>query len=178
MRSIWVKAVWPAVAAAAATLLAAGCSGGSGQPGTASNGDPFTVQKMDSFAACMRGHGLPDFYFSPRGSSTPSPGSNGVVLGIGGYQVTGVNPQTAQFQSAMKACRHIIGQHQPPPGVQEKQLRQLVKAVACMHSHGYPDLPDPSLAPGGGIEQAPAPASVDTSSPQFLKAAKACGMGG
>jgi hypothetical protein len=170
MRSIWVKAVWPAVAAAAATLLAAGCSGGgSGQLAAGGSPGGVSVQKMDSFAACMRGHGLPDFYLSPD-STPPSQNSNS----IGGYQFSG-NTGTAQFQSAMKACQHIIGQHQPPPGVQEKQLRQLVKAVACMHSHGYPDLPDPSLAPGGGIEQAPAPASVDTSSPQFLKAAKACG---
>jgi hypothetical protein len=172
-----VRAVFAAAAITAVALLAAGCSGGgSGQPSASSPG-PFSVQKMDSFAACMRGHGVPNFYFSAR-NPTASPGSNGMVLSFGGYQVTGVNPQTAQFQSAMKTCRHILGIRPPSQAIQHKQFDQALKQAACMRSHGYPDWPDPSVGPNGqGIMFGGPPAGVDTNSPQFLKAAKACGVG-
>lgn len=88
---------------AGVALLAAAC-GGSGTPNAGASSGPgaITVQKIDSFAACMRGHGVANFYLSPK-TGTPSP--NGPpVLSFLGYQVTGVNPQTSQFQSAMKAC--------------------------------------------------------------------------
>jgi hypothetical protein len=181
MRSIRVKAVWLAAAVAAVGLLAAGCSGAA-KPGAGSSPGGLTVQTMDSFAACMRGHGVAGFYFSARGS-TPSSGGNGAVLSFpAGYTVTGVNGQTAQYQSAIKACRHIIEQdlQLPPVAGQEKQLEELVKAAACMRSHGYPGYADPSLAPdplfgGQAIFNPGPPAGVDTSSPQYLKAAKACG---
>jgi hypothetical protein len=166
-----------AAALAGATLLAAGCGGGSGQPGTSSGPGPFSVQKMDSFAACMRGHGMLNFYFSAR-NNTPSPSSNQFVLSFGGFQVVGVNPQTAQFQSAMKACRHILGIHPPSQAVQHKQFEQALKQAACMRSHGYPDWPDPSEGPNGqGIMIPGPPSDVDPNSPQVQKAAKACGVG-
>lgn len=165
-----------AAALAAATLIAAGCSG-PGKPAAASGAGPFTVQKMDSFAACMRSHGVPNFYFSAR-NSTPSTSSNQVVLSIGGYQVTGVNPQTAQFQSAMKPCRHILGIHPPSQAVQHKQFEQALRQAACMRTHGYPDWPDPQMGPNGqGIMIPGPPSNVDPNSPQVQKAAKACGMG-
>jgi hypothetical protein len=165
-----------AAAVTAAGLLAAGCSGGPAQSDQGSaSGSPFTVQKMDSFAACMRGHGIPNFYFSAR-NNTPNQNSNATVLSIGGFQVTGVNPQTAQFQSGMKSCRHILGIHPPSQAVQHKEFEQLLKTAACMRTHGYPTYPDPSLGPNGqGIINGP-PSGVDTNSPQFLKAAKECGM--
>jgi hypothetical protein len=179
MRSIRVKTVATAVAVAAVALLVAGCSG-SGKPGASSSpggagGRHPGVQTLDSFAACMRGHGVANFYFSPRGS-TPSPASSGPGLSYAGYPVAGVNPQTAQYQSAFKACQHIIGPYLPPPGGLEKVLQQLVKAAACMRSHGYPGYADPSLAPGGGqgIFDPGPPTGVDMSSPQYLKAAKTC----
>lgn len=168
-------AVLPAAIAAVA-LLAAGCSG-PGKPAAGSSPGPFSVQKMDSFAACMRGHGVQNFYFSAR-NSTPNPNSNGVVLSFGGFQVTGVDPQTAQFQSAMKSCRHILGIHPPSQAVQHKQFDQALKQAACMRSHGYPSWPDPSVGPNGqGIMMPGPPTGVDTSSPQFQKAAKTCGVG-
>lgn len=175
-RSVRVSAALPAAVAAIA-LLAAGCGGGSGTPDASSSPGPFSVQKMDSFAACMRSHGVQNFYFSAR-SSNPSPGSNGAVLSFGGFQVTGVNPQSAQFQSAMKSCRHVLGIRPPSQAVQHKQFDQALKQAACMRSHGYPGWPDPSEGPNGqGIMIAGPPAGVDTNSPQFLKAAKVCGVG-
>jgi hypothetical protein len=67
---------------------------------------------MDLFAQCMRSHGEPDFYFvHPDIAANPS----ATVLSFMGYQVVGIDPQTAQFASA-----------------------------ACMRAHGFPDYPDPS----------------------------------
>jgi hypothetical protein len=166
-----------AAALAAVALLAAGCSGsGSPQAGASSGPGAVTVQKIDSFAACMRSHGVANFYLSPR-SGTPSPSSSSQpVLSFLGYQVTGVNPQTLQFQSAMKACRHVLGIRPPSQAVQHKQFVQLLKEAACMRSHGYPDWPDPSLGPNGqGIMDPGPPAGVDINSPQLQAAAKACG---
>lgn len=160
---------------AGVALLAAAC-GGSGTPNAGASSGPgaITVQKIDSFAACMRSHGVANFYLSPR-SGTPSP--NGPpVLSFLGYQVTGVNPQTSQFQSAMKACRHVLGISPPSTAVQHKQFVQLLKSAACMRSHGYPDWPDPSLGPNGqGIMDPGPPPGVDVNSPRLQAAAKACG---
>ena len=160
---------------AGVTLLAAACSGG-GSPNAGSGSGPggVTAAKMDSFAACMRSHGVANFYFS---HSTGTPGPDGPpVLSFLGYQVTGVNPQTLQFQSAMKACRHVLGIRPPSQAVEHKQFVQLLKEAACMRSHGYPDWPDPSMGPNGqGIIDPGPPPGVDTNSPRLQAAAKACG---
>jgi hypothetical protein len=170
-------AVLAAVLAGVA-LPAVACSGGGSANGGASSGPGgVTVQKIDSFAACMRSHGVANFYLSPR-SGTPSPSSSQLVLNFLGYQVTGVNPQTLQFQSAMKACRHVLGIRPPSAAVEHKQFVQLLKEAACMRSHGYPDWPDPSMGPNGqGIMDPGPPPGVDTNSPRLQAAAKACGEG-
>ena len=160
--------------AAGLALLVAGC-GGSGKPATAGDSGPFTAQKMDAFAACMRGHGVPNFYFSAK--STPNQNSTSTVLSFGPDQVVGVNPQTPQFQSAMKTCRHILGLRPPSQAVQHKQFEQALKEAACMRAHGYPGWADPSQGPNGqGLMIPGPPPGVDTSSPQYLKAAKTCGV--
>jgi hypothetical protein len=152
------------------TVTAAACSGGSHSSGPATPG-PDSVQQMDLFAQCMRSHGEPNFYFS-NPQSTPNPSAT--VLSIVGRQVVGIDPRTAQFASAMKSCKHLLpgGGGQP---VSQKQLNSLVKEAECMRAHGFPDYPDPERAPNGGIDEQPLPSSIDTSSPQFQAAQKACG---
>jgi hypothetical protein len=164
---------------AGVALLAAACGGGSTPNGAANSGPGgVTVQKIDSFAACMRGHGVANFYLSPRSGTSNSGSSSQPVLSILGYQVTGVNPQTLQFQSAMKACRHVLGIKPPSTAVEHKQFVQLLKSAACMRSHGYPDWPDPSLGPNGqGIMDPGPPPGVDVNSPRLQAAAKTCGEG-
>ena len=44
-----------------------------------------------------------------------------------------------------------------------------------MRSHGYPTWPDPTDQYGYNTQPLP-PANIDTSSPQFQAAAKACGV--
>jgi hypothetical protein len=154
-------------------VLAAACSGGGSHPLGPATPGPNSVQQMDMFAQCMRSHGESDFYFaSPQSSSSPSAS----VLSIMGYRVTGIDPQTAQFASAMKSCKHLLpgGGGQP---VTQKQLNSMVKSAECMRAHGFPDYPDPQRGANGGVEEQPLPSDIDTSSPQFQAAQKACGAG-
>jgi hypothetical protein len=128
---------------------------------------------MDIFARCMRSHGEPDFYFShPDSAANPS----ATVLTFMGYQIIGIDPQTAQFAGAMQSCKHLLPGG-GPNGITQKQLVSMVKSAECMRAHGFPDYPDPQRGPNGGIESLPLPSSIDTTSPQFEGALRACGEG-
>jgi len=162
-----VRRALAAAGLAGAALLAAACSGSPLAAPSASPG-PGNVQQLDVFAACMRGHGVLNFYFS--GSRSASDSST--ALSIMGHYVTGVNPQTAQFSAAMKACKHLLPGGGPRPMTQ-RQINQMVKFAACMRAHGYPDYPDP-IVQNGGIEEQPLPSSIDTSSPQFQAVQQTC----
>jgi hypothetical protein len=158
----------PAAAALALTaLLATACSGAHPAGSTASPG-PGNVQQLDVFAACMRGHGVLNFYFS----NAPSAADSSTAISIMGHYVTGVNPQTAQFGTAMKACKHLLPGGGPGQ-MTRQQINNLVKFAACMRSHGFPDYPDPVIQ-NGGVEEKPLPSSIDTSSARFLAAEKTC----
>jgi hypothetical protein len=154
----------------AGTMLAA-CGGShSSAPDTAA---AQTAKTMAVFAQCMRGHGQPDFYYAnPQSVSN----SSAPAFSLGqGYLVTGVKPQTPQFQSALAACRHLLPPR-PRGTLTQQQLQRDIKFAQCMRAHGDPDYPDPDVQ-NGQLVQKPLPSSIDTSSPQFAAAQKACGEG-
>jgi len=157
---------------AAAAPLAAACSGGSHSSGPGSSAAQTTAKAMNVFAQCMRSHGQTNFYYanpqSVQNSSTPA-------FSVEGYFVTGVNPQSSQFQSAMTSCKHLLPVAAPPT-VTKQQLDNDVKFAQCMHAHGFPSYPEPDVQ-NGHLIQKPLPASIDTSSPQFQAAETACGEG-
>ncbi len=162
----WRTGLLAAVLAPA--LLVAACGGGS--PGAEPGASPSLgrAQQLAVFAKCLRSHGEPNAYISgPRNAN-----SSATVLSIMGYTLTGVTPRSAQFTSAMKACKHLLPGGPPPPMTQQ-QKEQMLKAAACMRAHGYPGYPDPTFQNGGVLEQ-PLPASIDTTSPRFQAAQKAC----
>ena len=134
-------------------LLAAGCGG--------------SPSAAPSPAPGMRGHGVLNFYFS--GSRSASDSST--ALSIMGHYVTGVNPHTAQFSAAMKACKHLLPGGGSRP-MTRQQINQMVNFAACMRAHGYPDYPDP-IVRNGGVDQS-LPANIDTNSAQFQAAEKTC----
>lgn len=133
------------------------------------------------FSQCMRSHGLPNF-------PDPSPGG-GFVFPAG----SGVTPGSPAFQAAQAKCQKY---NPAPPGLgagtqthpAQQWLSQMVRAAACMRRHGYPDFPDPrtsipsdAFGPGGTgvISNIDGviflfPSSIDTTSPQFYRAADAC----
>lgn len=161
------------VAALAVTLLPVAACGGTHSTAPQAGSGQLTVQMADAFAQCMRSHGEPNFYFA-NPQSTPNPSAT--VLSIIGYRVIGIDPQTAQFASAMKSCKHLLPGGGPPP-ISQKQLNSMVKSAECMRAHGFPDYPDPQRGANGGVEEQPLPSDIDTSSPQFQAAQKACGEG-
>ena len=114
------------IALAGIVLLATACSGAHPAGSTASPG-PGNVQQLDVFAACMRGHGVLNFYFS----NAPSAADSSTAISIMGHYVTGVNPQTAQFGPAMKACKHLLPGGGPGP-MTRQQINDLVKFAACI----------------------------------------------
>jgi hypothetical protein len=151
-----------AAALAAAALLTAACGGGSasaaGSPGT---GQGRPAQAL-AFAHCMRSHGAPNY---------PDPNSSGVFM---------VNPSnSARFdapQSTRAACRHLLPRKGQPltPAQQEQQQRKSLVFVACMHRHGFPNLPDDWSGNVGQLISA----GIDPHSPRLSAAFTKCGSWG
>ena len=119
---------WLAAALAATALLAA-CSGGGDSPPLSKR--QATYQDMLAYSQCMRAHGEPGF---------PDPQSNGNIL-INGQQD---HLNGALMNSANKACQHLMPKLPPLTAAQQRQITaQALRFVACMRSHGIPDMPDP-----------------------------------
>jgi hypothetical protein len=155
-------------AAAAMAVLAGACGAGSRSsvPGTGSA--QLTVQQLDVFAQCIRSHGFPGFYFE---SSSTHSGDT-----MFGYSVpANIQYISPQFQAAMKACSGPLGLPSGAPPNQAAQLRQELKAAACVRAHGYPTFPDPQVQ--GGVISNPVPAGVDINSPQFQAVLRTCHAG-
>jgi hypothetical protein len=163
------RAAAVACALAATALLAAACgSGGSHAAGSGpSSGQNFAAE-LDSFASCVRSHGVPGFYFT---TATPSPPPDGEVFGDHGYNVA-FDPSSPAFKAAFQACQHLAPFSLNPPHASHQQFLKELKSAECMRSHGYPDWPDPNPAKLGFR----VPVSIDTSSTQFQAAAKTCGL--
>jgi len=184
------------VAVLVAALAVAGCGGSSSSPGvahlgsgTSSSADPASggssspesessasaQQKVIAFSHCMRTHGEPEF---------PEPSEGRLLIHRSDHNghVTGVNPQSAQFQAASKACAKLSpkGGKPPSPAEQAKLQERALKLSQCMRTHGVPNFPDPEFShSGGGVGiriggEKSGPSGIDPNSPQFQAAQKAC----
>jgi hypothetical protein len=142
---------------AGSALLAAACGG---SPGA---GASSTYQKSLAFAQCMRAHHALGF---------PDPDSQGL------FAVSQMDMNSPQVQSAFAACHYLL----PPgavliPAARQRQLvNQGLKSAACMHSHRYPDFPDPKVQQGQ--VSVTLPSGIDPDSPQFQSAERLCGLPG
>jgi hypothetical protein len=179
-----------------AALLLAGCGGSSSNGGVAhlgkntqassadtssggssssSEGGAPSQQKLVAFAQCMRSHGVPEF---------PEPTEGRLLIHREDHDghVSGVNPQSAQFQGAQKACAKLAPNGGKPPSAAEqtKMQEQALKFSECMRSHGVPNFPDPEIShSGGGVGiriggKQGGPSRIDPNSPQFQAGQKAC----
>jgi hypothetical protein len=125
---------------------------------------------LDSYASCMRGHGVPNFYFT-HPAAPPSAAPPGTfVLGYRGWFAEAASG--AQFKSALKACQRLLPFGNAQGSETHQQFLNAIRSAACMRSHGYPNWPDPNPDVSGVW----LPAGVDTKSPQFQAAAKTCGV--
>jgi hypothetical protein len=170
--------------AAAVGLLLAGCGGSStpgvahlsagrdpsaasgGGGGSAPESEASAQQHLVAYAKCMRSNGVPNF---------PEP-DEGRLLVRGGPG-TGLDPGSAQFQAAERACHKLQPQGgKPSPEMMKQAQERALKFSACMRSHGEPNFPEPAFT-GGGIKmtlKAGGAGGIDPSSPQFKAAQKAC----
>ena len=152
----WVAALVAALAAVAP--LTAACGGSASTAGSSGAGQGRLAEAL-AFAHCMRSHGAPDY---------PDPNSSGVFM---------VNPSTSsKFDappSTRAACAHLLpGKGQPPSqAVQAAQQRRELAFVACMHKHGFPQLPDGWSGNVGQLISA----GIDPHSTQLSAAFTKCG---
>jgi hypothetical protein len=153
------RAVALAAALAAAALLTAACAGGSASTAGSSGAGQGRVAQALAFAHCMRSHGAPDY---------PDPNSSGAFM---------VNPSNnSRFQapqSTRAACAHLLpgGGKALTPVQQAAQQRRGLAFVACMHRHGFPQLPDDWSGNVGQLISA----GIDPSSPRLSAAFTTCG---
>jgi hypothetical protein len=127
-RSSRQRAGLVAAAVAAIALLAAACGGGGGSSLLAAT---TAYQKSLAYAQCMRAHGEPSY---------PDPTSNG------GFIIDGKKDHLngALLNSANKTCQHLLPKTPPMTAAQQRQATtEALKYVACMRTHGIPDMPDP-----------------------------------
>jgi hypothetical protein len=191
---------WPFVALLAAlALVAAGCGGSkpasvaslgtppsagdrSSTATTAGSGEEPTESQLNEallkYSHCMRANGVPEF---------PDPSGGGFTIRAG----TGVNPASPTFQAARAKCKKLLPNGGPPGAgttthPSGQALANMLKVAQCMRRHGITGFPDPtttvpSLHGAGEITDMNGvifafPPSVDTQSPDFVRAAGACGF--
>jgi hypothetical protein len=123
---------------------------------------PAVETAVIKFATCMRSHGVVNF---------PDPGAPG---GTSSAKAV-VNPDSPTVKSAVEACKSLL------PSVASGTLPALsgalqsdfLRAVACMRTHGVPNMPDPTFVDGvphfQGILK-----KIDLNSPVFQSALSTC----
>jgi hypothetical protein len=152
-----------AVMAAVATLTAA-CSLTSSSPQAAqlrsspSPGSETDFQANVAFAHCMQSHGVPNF---------PNPSNAGQTFSVN----LQASANTVSGRATI-ACKHLLPSGTSPnSGESQTQLEQTLKIVQCLHSHGEPNVPDPTIV-NGTLEFSLQPSEVQSA--QFQSALKAC----
>jgi hypothetical protein len=140
-------------------LLTAACGGSTsnGANSSSSTGGSSSYQRLLSYSACMRSHGVPDF---------PDPGSNG------GFVFNGSGVSQTALQAAQKTCQRLLPNNGQSTHSQSQQdIAQGVKFSQCMRAHGVSNFPDPSS--NGATVVGPS-TGVNPQSQQFQTAQEAC----
>ena len=154
-----------AVVSAGTVLLAAACGGGS--PAASPGGSLY--QQSLAYSRCMRVHGVPDFPIlkqGPRGSLVHPVSPPAGMLTSPGYD--------AAFRACLKLA--VVGGGSPAR-YRAMALKGLAQAE-CMRAHGITGYPSPGALDGGLHEPDATAIGLDTHTPQFAAAARACGMAG
>ena len=161
----WRQVAWLAVVSAGTVLLAAACGG---SPGSAASPSRLYQQSL-TYSRCMRSHGVPDFPILKQGP--------------GGRLVHPVSPPAGMltapgYDAAFRACLKlaVVG-GRSPARYRAMALKGLAQSE-CMRAHGITGYPSPGALEGGLHEPDATAIGLDTHTPQFAAAARACGMAG
>ena len=112
----------------------------------------------------MRSHGEPQF-------QNPVANGNSVTftvtpsLGIG----------TPRYAQAAAACQQYLPLGAQIPGAQritQADEVDYLRAIACIHAHGFPNMPDPTFT--GGNVHITVPKGIDADSPIFQRVLSTC----
>ncbi len=148
-------------------LLAAACGGGSpAQP--VPSPTPSIYQQSLTYAECMHAHGAPEF---------PAP-----ELGPGGSLIHPVAPPRGMLSSpgydkAFRACEQLAPGSGRSAGRSQTLVDRALSVAECMRAHGIAGYPDPALIDGGAHVPDLWAIGVDTHTPQFQTAGRACRVG-
>jgi hypothetical protein len=174
--------VLPVVAAVLGlAVTAAACSSDPASPGVAGSGSTPTTAASTAnqgtptltpaqraaglaYSQCMRSHGVPNF---------PDPNSQGAIQ-IQGGPGSGLDPNSAAFQNADKACQSK--QPRPTPAQQAQAQQHALAVSRCMRAHGIKDYPDPTFSGGRvSMQMQGSPGSdLNPNNPLFAAAQRAC----
>src|SRR5262249_12847307 len=87
----------------------------------------------------------------------------------------GLDVNSPQFKSAMRACRSLDPNGgRPDPQVQAKEVERALAFARCMRSHGVPKFPDPKISADGGMRRVIGGSGVKPASPPFKAAERTC----
>jgi hypothetical protein len=170
------------VTLAVVALLLVGCGASSSRPGVAglsshpssdspAGGSPLphggapTQQQLVDFSHCMRSHGVPGF---------PEPSDGHLLIAVGAG-AGGIDPRSARFGAAQRACRELLpGGGAPRPALQARAQEGALRFSACMRRHGVPKYPDPTYS-GDAVQLRNLGAGrIDPGSPLFRAAQRMC----
>jgi hypothetical protein len=132
------------VSTAALALLSAACSGSpssTGSGGSSNAGGSANSPSAVGYSHCMRSHGVPNY---------PDPdSSNTLRSGLPKVSPQQLGVTNSRFQAAENACRHLLpAGARTSQGQDQQVLSKLLRFAQCMRSHGAPNWPDPTPAPG------------------------------
>lgn len=157
------------VCAAIFCMLGVAACGSSNKPNSASTSGSTSMLK---YSECVRSHGVPDF---PDPSTHQGPNA----MGIDGYDFNlpaNLNLQSPAYESASKACGHLIGTGSGAHLIVPARATEAALAHAeCMRRHGVPNFPDPKVSANSqGITVGEGGPGMNPRSPAFQKAQKIC----
>jgi len=175
----------PSIANIATTTSSSAAGSTNATSGGASSGSPPSQTQLQhdslNYAQCMRANGVPNF---------PDPKAGGGLFFQAG---AGIDPSSPAFEAAQAKCKKLLPNGGPPaPGTpthpSAQALAQMVQVAQCMRRHGISDFPDPTTSvPSNPFPAGSAgvisdidgvilvfPATLDTRSPLFTRAAAAC----
>jgi hypothetical protein len=137
-----------------------------------------TQEDALKYAECMRANGVPNF---------PDPKAGGGFL----FTAGGFDPSSPAFKAAQATCKKLLPDGGPPAAgtpthPSAEALAQMVKIAQCMRRHDVPAFPEPRTTvpafPASDVGEISDidgvilvfPATLDTQSPAFTRAAATC----
>jgi hypothetical protein len=151
------------LAAAAVASLALAACGATGKPSSAAGSAGST--NAVAWAGCLRSHGVPDFPDPISGHKAQFPDSAAGLL----------NSHSPAVLNAERACNKLkllVSGSQASLGA--NQNAAFLEFAQCMRAHGVPNYPDPAYRNGRPVTTDLSSLGIDTQSPAFTAAARAC----